>query len=234
MSKKQTTFYVGTSSDPTLAIKAVAGLRAMVRLGKEAEKTLQDLKEQGYSDRRTYWLKVYSTNHHELISNTFPKAVTLTRSDIPDYGLIEVCLVLSDENEKKNNRSKSNEFHVMITAQVFHKRIWEKKTFSIGKFRVTKRRGAFRPVFPDFRRGDAWKPNSISLTKDGHPRHKDRIAHALSEHIVGENLIKESYSAELARQIQVWLIEDGFIDKLIQYLWQFSKDQILVKRIMTE
>jgi hypothetical protein len=233
MSKKQPTFYVGTSSDPTLAIKAVAGLRAMVRLGKEAERTLQDLKEQGYSDRRTYWLKIYSTNHRELVDSTFPKAVTLTRSDVPDYGLIEVCLVLSDENEKKN-RSRSNEFHVMVTAQVFHERIWEKKTFSIGKFRVTKRKGAFRPIFPDFRRGDAWKPNSISLTKESHPRYKDRIAHALSEHIVGENLIKEPYSAELARQIQIWLIEDGFIDKLTQYLWQFSKDQILVKRIMTE
>ncbi|MFA5202828.1 MAG: hypothetical protein WC708_00230 [Lentisphaeria bacterium] len=234
MPKKQATFYVGTSSDPTLATKAVAGLRAMVRLGREAEKTLQDLKEQGYSDRRTYWLKIYSTNHRELVDSTFPKAVTLTRSDIPDYGRIEVCLVLSDEGGKKNNHPKSNEFHVMITAQVFHERVWEKRTFSIGRFRVTKRRGVFRPVFPDFRRGDAWKPNSISLTKDSHPRYKDRIAHALSEHIVGEKLIDEPYPAELARQIQVWLVEDGFIDKLIQYLWQFSKDQILVKRIMTE
>ena len=90
----------------------------MVRLGEEAKKTLQDLKEQGYSDRRTCWLKNYSTHHYELISSTFPKAVTLTRSDVPDYGIIEVNLVLLNDNEKARNRSKSNEFHVMITAQV--------------------------------------------------------------------------------------------------------------------
>lgn len=222
MLKKRTTFYVGTDPDPTLAVKAVAGLRAMVRLGKEAEKTLRDLKNQGYSNRRTCWLKKCH-GHYLLIDNIFPEAITLTRSDIPGYDLIEVCLTPGECN---------SEFQVMVTAHVFDGKTWEKKTFSIGKFKVTKRRGVFRPIFPYFRNGSTWNTNGIIIVKNESLKHKDRIAHVLSEHIAGEKLTEDPYSAELARQIQIWLIEDGFIDKLIQYLWQFSKDQILVKRIM--
>jgi|WetSurMetagenome_2_1015567.scaffolds.fasta_scaffold51566_3 hypothetical protein len=235
MSKKTNfTFYVGTSSDPRLARQAVVGLRAIVRLGKEAEKTLKDLRENGYSDRRTCWLKRVSHKYNHLVDNKFPKAVSLTRADVPGYGPISINLIHSGE-KNGHSRSRSNEFHVMAKLPSFDGGKWGEKDMNIGTFRITKRRGSFRIAFPDFRGcSSAWRPNSFSITKDGHPVHRDRIAHAISEHIVGENLIKEPYSAELARQIQIWLIEDGFIDKLTQYLWQFSKDQILVKRIMTE
>jgi hypothetical protein len=79
--EERPTFVVGSNSDPVAIREAVEGLKKMVEAGKEAQRALDALEQDGHYDRPVRWL--YGDNNYIVRRDRFPRYEPISPDDLP-------------------------------------------------------------------------------------------------------------------------------------------------------
>ncbi len=228
MGKKTPDICVDQDPDKRQVARALRGLRAMVRLGKLADKVLKDIDERGYSDERAYWFK--SARYNEFKKSSFPRAQEINRGHVPGYDSME--LVVGGKVDDKSDSASYESYGVSLRAYFWtgwEKKKWEKGARDVGIIRVTSSSPSLRAHSQrdSYTRNPKRIPILVGI-KDSGVR---SLANVITE-CVFKNQSPQDDGAQLRRMFPRWLMEDGTAERWLRELRKFTDDKKTVKKVM--